>query len=99
MFFSYVQNSFELNVRYNEKEKLPLTNIGNDRTKWGAAKNIAQPGFYQEVMNTDSATYGGSNTGNMGGAQSVPIPHMGRQHSIALTLPPLAATFLKWLPS
>jgi 1,4-alpha-glucan branching enzyme len=65
----------------------------------GYRVGVPQPGFYQEVMNTDSATYGGSNVGNMGGAQSAPIPHMGRQHSIALTLPPLAATFLKWLPS
>src|SRR5229473_2629347 len=60
---------------------------------------VPQPGFYQEVLNTDSATYGGSNAGNMGGAQSAPMPQMGRPHSIALTLPPLAATFLKWLPS
>jgi 1,4-alpha-glucan branching enzyme len=60
---------------------------------------VPQPGFYQEVLNTDSANYGGSNAGNMGGAQSAPMPQMGRPHSIALTLPPLAATFLKWLPS
>ncbi|HXN50489.1 MAG TPA: 1,4-alpha-glucan branching protein GlgB [Candidatus Acidoferrum sp.] len=65
----------------------------------GYRVGVPQPGFYQEVLNTDAATYGGSNVGNMGGAQSAPIPQMGRQHSIALTLPPLAATFLKWLPS
>ncbi len=60
---------------------------------------VPQEGFYQEMLNTDAASYGGSNIGNMGGAQSAPIPQMGRQHSILLTLPPLAATFLKWLPS
>jgi 1,4-alpha-glucan branching enzyme len=65
----------------------------------GYRVGVPQPGFYQESLNTDSAVYGGSNVGNMGGAQSAPIPHMGRQHSIALTLPPLAAVFLKWLPS
>jgi hypothetical protein len=32
---------------FNEKEKLPLTSIGKDKTKWKAAKNITQPGFYQ----------------------------------------------------
>jgi 1,4-alpha-glucan branching enzyme len=65
----------------------------------GYRVGVPQPGFYQEALNTDSAIYGGSNVGNMGGAQSAPIPHMGRQHSIVLTLPPLAAVFLKWLPS
>jgi 1,4-alpha-glucan branching enzyme len=65
----------------------------------GYRVGVPQAGFYQEALNTDSAIYGGSNVGNMGGAQSAPIPQMGRQHSIILTLPPLAATFLKWLPS
>jgi len=32
---------------FNEKEKLPLTSVDNDKTKWKAAKNITQPGFYQ----------------------------------------------------
>jgi 1,4-alpha-glucan branching enzyme len=60
---------------------------------------VPQAGFYSEALNTDAAIYGGSNVGNMGGVQSAPIPHMGRQQSILLTLPPLAAVFLKWLPS
>ena len=60
---------------------------------------VPQPGFYSEVLNTDASTYGGSNVGNMGGVQSAPIPHMGRQQSIVVTLPPLAAIFLKWLPA
>jgi 1,4-alpha-glucan branching enzyme len=59
---------------------------------------VPQAGFYAEVLNTDSAAYGGSNVGNMGGVQSMPVPHMGRQHCTVLTLPPLAATFLKWTP-
>jgi 1,4-alpha-glucan branching enzyme len=60
---------------------------------------VPQAGFYQEALNTDSAIYGGSNIGNMGGIQAHPAPHMGRTHSLTMTLPPLAATFLKWLPS
>ena len=60
---------------------------------------VPQEGFYAEVLNTDSSVYGGSNVGNMGGAQSAPIPQMGRPHSIVLTLPPLAAIFLKWTPA
>jgi 1,4-alpha-glucan branching enzyme len=60
---------------------------------------VPQAGFYQEALNTDSAAYGGSNVGNMGGIQASPVPHMGRTHSLTMTLPPLAATFLKWLPA
>jgi 1,4-alpha-glucan branching enzyme len=56
---------------------------------------VPEPGFYQEVLNTDSATYGGSNVGNMGGVHSKPEPHIGRQQSVTLTLPPLGVLFLK----
>ena len=56
---------------------------------------VPQAGFYQEILNTDAAIYGGSNVGNMGGIHSEPVPHTGRDHSIPMTLPPLAAVFLK----
>jgi hypothetical protein len=32
---------------FNEKEKLSLTAIDNNHTKWETTKNITQPGFYQ----------------------------------------------------
>jgi 1,4-alpha-glucan branching enzyme len=52
-------------------------------------------GYYREVLNTDSAYYGGGNVGN----GSVPLaaqemPWMDRPFSLALTLPPLAAIVL-----
>jgi 1,4-alpha-glucan branching enzyme len=50
-------------------------------------------------MNTDAAHYGGSNAGNAGGQQAADQPAQGRPHSLVLTLPPLAAVFLKWMPS
>jgi 1,4-alpha-glucan branching enzyme len=56
---------------------------------------VPRPGFYAEVLNTDSAIYGGSNLGNMGGVSSEPVPWHGRPHSILLTLPPLAAVWLR----
>src|SRR5262249_35053033 len=52
---------------------------------------VPQPGFYREMLNTDAAIYGGSNMGNEGGLWSEPAPQTGREHSIPLTLPPLAA--------
>jgi 1,4-alpha-glucan branching enzyme len=60
---------------------------------------VPLPGFYQEVLNTDAGTYGGSNVGNLGGIHSENVPHMGRAQSLPMTLPPLAAVFLKWTPA
>jgi 1,4-alpha-glucan branching enzyme len=59
---------------------------------------VPRPGFYQEVLNTDAGIYGGSNVGNMGGIHTEPVRHMGREHSIPMTLPPLAAVFMKFKP-
>jgi 1,4-alpha-glucan branching enzyme len=51
---------------------------------------VPDEGFYREVLNTDSALFGGSNMGNAGGVTSSPIARHGRHHSIAITVPPLA---------
>ena len=59
---------------------------------------VPRPGFYQEVLNTDAGIYGGSNMGNMGGVHSEVVRHMGRDHSIPMTLPPLSAVFMKFKP-
>ena len=60
---------------------------------------VPHPGFYREVLNTDAGIYGGTNVGNQGGLWSEAVPQTGREHSIPLTLPPLAAVFLKWTPA
>ncbi|HYQ82665.1 MAG TPA: 1,4-alpha-glucan branching protein GlgB, partial [Rubrobacter sp.] len=52
-------------------------------------------GHWKEILNSDAARYGGSNRGNMGGLDAVPIPLHGRSHSLTLALPPLGAVFLK----
>ncbi len=53
------------------------------------------PGEYREIMNSDSEFYGGSNMGNGMPLVSEPIPWMGRDQSIELTLPPLGAILLQ----
>jgi len=53
-------------------------------------------GFWKEVLNSDATQYGGRGWGNLGGSEAVPIPLHGRTHSITLTLPPLAALYLKY---
>jgi 1,4-alpha-glucan branching enzyme len=52
-------------------------------------------GYWKEILNSDGARYGGTNRGNMGGVDAVPIPLHGRSHSLTLVLPPLGAVFLK----
>jgi 1,4-alpha-glucan branching enzyme len=64
--------------------------------RYGYRIGVPRPGHYEEVMNTDSSTYGGSNVGNLGGMSAGEHAWMGRRYSLALTLPPLAAVFLKW---
>jgi 1,4-alpha-glucan branching enzyme len=53
------------------------------------------PGFWREIVNTDATDYGGSGVGNLGGVESLESPAHGRPWSLALTLPPLGAVFLK----
>lgn len=56
---------------------------------------VPREGFYREVFNSDSQHYGGTNVGNAPGATAEKIPAQGREWSINVTLPPLAATLLQ----
>ncbi len=60
---------------------------------------VAEPGFYEEILNTDSEIFGGSNMGNGGGVSSAHISSHGRPHSISVTLPPLAVVAFRRLNS
>jgi 1,4-alpha-glucan branching enzyme len=64
--------------------------------RYGYHIGVPRTGHYEEVLNTDAATYGGSNVGNLGGMNAGEHAWQGRRYSLALTLPPLAAVFLKW---
>lgn len=52
-------------------------------------------GFYDEVLNSDAQTYGGSNVGNLGGMYADELPWQGRSHSLCLRLPPLGTVGFK----
>ena len=51
---------------------------------------VPTSGWFEEVLNSDAATYGGSNIGNYGGQHSAPDPWQGKSHSLMVNLPPLA---------
>jgi 1,4-alpha-glucan branching enzyme len=56
-------------------------------------------GFWDECLNSDATIYGGSGQGNLGGVEAAPLGAHGRSHSLALTLPPLAAIYLRPHPN
>jgi 1,4-alpha-glucan branching enzyme len=56
---------------------------------------VPLPGFWKEILNSDSQDYGGSGWGNYGGLKTAPIASHGQYQSLNLTLPPLAALFFK----
>ena len=51
--------------------------------------------WYEEIFNSDSMYYGGSNMGNFPGAMAEPQESHGRPQSIVITLPPLATVIFK----
>ncbi|HLA47870.1 MAG: 1,4-alpha-glucan branching enzyme [Nitrospinae bacterium RIFCSPLOWO2_02_FULL_39_110] len=51
--------------------------------------------FYEEVLNSDSDVYYGSNLGNQGGKWSNQVSWQGKPCSLKITLPPLSAVVFK----
>ena len=56
---------------------------------------VPLPGEYNELINSDSEAYGGSNVGNAGVARTEPIAAHGHPDSLRLHLPPLGFLLLK----
>jgi 1,4-alpha-glucan branching enzyme len=56
---------------------------------------VPAPGFYKEILNSDSHLFGGSNAGNSGGIATEPIPSHGFDQSVRLLIPPLGCLYLK----
>jgi 1,4-alpha-glucan branching enzyme len=56
---------------------------------------VPQPGSYREVLNSDSAYYGGTNVGNLGEITTEDTPWMNQPASLILTVPPLAGIVLQ----
>jgi 1,4-alpha-glucan branching enzyme len=51
--------------------------------------------WYEEILNSDSTYYGGSNLGNGAGSMAEELPWDGRPYSIPITLPPLGCVMMK----
>jgi 1,4-alpha-glucan branching enzyme len=55
---------------------------------------VPAAGDYEELLNSDSRHYGGSDVGNAGRLRAVGESWMGRPACLELTLPPLAAVVI-----
>ncbi len=56
---------------------------------------VPHGGWYEEVCNSDSTYYGGSNLGNGPGVMAEEVPWHGRPYSLPVVLPPLATVVFK----
>jgi 1,4-alpha-glucan branching enzyme len=59
---------------------------------------VPEPGYWREVLNTDAEVYGGGGIGNMGGAETQPVPSHGRPGTLTVTAPPLACVVFTHQP-
>lgn len=56
---------------------------------------VPTPGLWTELLNSDAKIYGGSGLGNAGAVMAEEIESFDHPYSLTLTLPPLAAVFLR----
>ena len=61
----------------------------------GYRVGVPRAGSYVEILNTDANPYGGSGVGNLGEVKSERVKHNERDHSIVITVPPLAAVVFR----
>ena len=56
---------------------------------------VPHEGRWEEILNSDAESYGGSGMGNMGGVDTTAVRYHSHDHSLLLTLPPLSVLFFK----
>src|ERR1700680_1297756 len=61
----------------------------------GYRGGVPAGGYWRELLNSDALEYNGTGAGNLGGVNAEEEPVHGRPYSLKLTLPPLAALFMK----
>lgn len=84
-------------IRHGGKGTAPVVVICNFTpvVRHGFRLGVPKGGRWIEKLNTNSAAYGGSNVGNLGGVDAQEISAHGRPFSLDLTLPPRATLVLE----
>jgi 1,4-alpha-glucan branching enzyme len=62
----------------------------------GYRVGVPRPGYWEEIFNSDSGHYGGSDMGNDGGRHAEEWQWHGQSFSLNLTIPPLSTVALRW---
>ena len=75
----------------------PVLWVGNFTPvpRTGYRVGVPRAGSWGELLNSDAHAYGGRGWGNFGGVDAEAVQAHGRPYSLKLTLPPLAALFLR----
>lgn len=83
-------------VRYGDERDPPIIIVLNFTPVVREGYRVGTPrsGRWIELLNSDSASYGGSNVGNLGSLDAEEVVAGGCAWSLTLTLPPLAALVL-----
>ncbi len=83
-------------IRWGAEGTRPVVVIANlaPLVREGFRIGMPREGRYDELMNTDAATYGGSGVGNGGAVHAFAEPMHGQPASATLTLPPLGILIL-----
>ena len=84
-------------ARYGANDDAPVVVVCNftpvERPNFRVG--VPKQGFWEEVLNTDAAIYGGGNRGNLGGRDAEDVAADGHAQSITLTLPPLSVVIMR----
>jgi 1,4-alpha-glucan branching enzyme len=90
-------NSVFAYVRFGAGDVPPILAVCNmtPMPREGYRIGVPQAGFWTEILNSDSAYYGGSDLGNGGGVQAEAVPAHGEEQSVPLRLPPLSTVLFR----
>lgn len=79
--------------RYGDDEAIILLNF-TPVPRYDYRIGVSEAGVYSDIFNSDSHFYGGGNVGNIA-VMSESVPWMSYEHSVLVTLPPLAGIVLQ----
>ncbi|MGE5689820.1 MAG: 1,4-alpha-glucan branching protein GlgB [Pseudomonadota bacterium] len=90
------QNNVLAFARLPEDGERPLVCVCNlsPMPRHGYRVGMPRPGRWAEALNTDSAYYGGTDVGNLGGVEAEGVPWHDQPYSAEVTLPPLGVVWL-----
>jgi len=91
------QNSVVALLRRGEQEDPAILALFNFTPVPRGHYRVGVPfgGWWAEVANSDATLYGGSGTGNLGGAAAMAVGSHGRPWTLELSAPPLGVVFLR----